>query len=102
MCAVSAWYAYCVWDRIPFAASNLVTSVTAVRSNIGLAMYAYISLLLVFGWSILWTIGAGSTLFIVSGCDSANGICENDTNMILLFLFFLSFYWTVQVIMNVV
>jgi Plasma-membrane choline transporter len=101
MCAIAVYYAMCVWDRIPFTASTLATSVTAVRANIGLAIYAYISLILVFVWSIFWTIGAGSTVFVSAGC-SPDGTCESNINLGLLFLLFLSFYWTSQVIMNVV
>lgn len=41
---ISAYYAYVVWGRIPFAASNLVTALTSVRSNFGLSFFAYSSL----------------------------------------------------------
>jgi hypothetical protein len=101
MCALSAWYAWSVWSRIPFSASTLITATTAVRANIGLALYAYISLILLFGWSLWWTIGAVSTMLVLSDCDE-NGDCENDLNAWLLFVFFISYYWTIQVITNVV
>lgn len=101
MCVAAIWYTCCVWDRIPFAATTLATSVTAVRANVGLALYAYISLILTFGWAIVWTLGAGSTIFVLAGCSS-DGSCQSSINLGVLFLFFISFYWTTQVIMNVV
>jgi hypothetical protein len=101
MCAFSAYYAWRVWSRIPFAAANLVTALTAVRANMGLAFYAYSSLLLLFGWSIFWSIGTVSTLYVTNGCNVA-GECEKTTNGGIMFLFLVSYYWTIQVISNVV
>jgi len=101
MCALSTYYTVKVWSRIPFAASNLVTAVTAVQDNIGLVLYAYISLVLLFGWSIWWTISAASTVLVVGDCD-ADGECQNEVSAALIFMFMVSYYWTVQVIVNVV
>jgi len=100
-CAFSAYYAYCVWARIPFAASNLVTAVTAVRANLGLAFYAYWSLIVLFGWSMLWSISTMSTLYVLGDCN-ADGECQSEINGGFVFLFLLSYYWTAQVIQNVV
>jgi hypothetical protein len=101
MCAMAAYYAYSVWSRIPFAAANLVTAVSAVRSNIGLVFYAYLSLILLFGWTIWWMISALSTIYVVAECD-ADGVCANEVNGGIFFLFLVSYYWTIQVITNVV
>mmetsp|Transcript_15057 Transcript_15057/g.31044 ORF Transcript_15057/g.31044 Transcript_15057/m.31044 type:complete len:516 (-) Transcript_15057:127-1674(-) len=98
---ISAWYAYRVWNRIPFAASNLVTAVTAVKANIGLAVYAYWSVLVLFFWSVVWALSTSSTIFVEAECN-ADGECEGSVSGILLFCFFLSFYWTSQIITNVV
>ena len=52
--AFSAYYAYNVWARIPFAASNLCTAVTAVRCHFGgLTFLAYSSLVMLVAWT-LW------------------------------------------------
>jgi hypothetical protein len=99
--AFAIYYAYCVWSRIPFAAANLVTAVTAVRANLGLALYAYISLLLLFGWSLWWTIAASSTILVLGNCDTS-GVCQNEVNPFVVFLLLVSLYWTIQVITNVV
>lgn len=98
---LAIYYAVCVWSKIPFAAANLVTAVTAVRANIGLALYAYISLILLFGWSIWWTISLISTIMVLGDCDGS-GECGNEVSGVVIFLFFISYYWTIQVITNVV
>jgi Plasma-membrane choline transporter len=100
-CAMAAYYAYCVWSRIPFAAANLVTAVTAVRANMGLALYAYVSLLLLVGWSFWWTVSSVSTIMVLGDC-AANEDCSSAVNGIVIFLFLISYYWTIQVITNVV
>jgi Plasma-membrane choline transporter len=102
MCAFSACYAYRVWIRIPFAAANLVTAVTAVRQNLGLAVYAYWSLILILLWTILWTISLGATVYVLGNCDASTGVCASSVNGGIIFAFLVSYYWTAQVLSNVV
>merc|ERR1711971_119363 len=52
------------------------------------------------GWSCLWIVSFGSTVYITSGCN-AQGECQNEPNNILVFAMLLSYYWTAQVIKNV-
>ena len=94
------YYAYVVWGRIPFAACNLVSATTSVRANLGLTIFAYNSLFIIVGWSMLWLVSFGSTVYITSGCN-AQGQCETEPNNILVFAMLLSYYWTAQVIKNV-
>jgi Plasma-membrane choline transporter len=101
MAVVAMLYACSVWSRIPFAAANLVTAVTAVRANIGLTFYAFLSIFLLLAWSVLWLVSASSTIFVLGNCD-ADGVCSNEVSGIAIFLFLVSFYWTIQVITNVV
>lgn len=85
--AIGICYAYFVWDRIPFAAANLNTAITAVKVNKGLLAAAGLFLILGMLWSICWSVTtAGATAQLGEGT---------------LFWFFLSFYWTHQVIQNV-
>ncbi len=86
--AVSICYAYAVWDRIPFAAANLNTALTAVKTNLGVAAVAYFFLFLGFGWTIWWSVVAGDMM-----ANYGAGVA---------FLFFLSYYWTQQVLSNTV
>ena len=101
MCAFSAYYAWSVWSRVPFAASNLVTAVSAVRANLGLAFYAYTSLLILVGWSVFWSVSSISTIYATNGCN-AQGECQTAVHPGVVFLFLVSYYWTIQVISNVV
>lgn len=98
---VSGYYAYAVWNRIPFAASNLVTALSAVRSNMGLSFFAYNNLIISFLWSILWGIAFVATIYVLGECD-AEGNCQKETNPFLVFTFLVSYFWTAQVIKNVV
>lgn len=95
------YYVYAVWGRIPFAASNLVVATTAVKSNLGLSILAYSSLPIMLGWSCWWLVSFVSTVYVASGCDG-QGNCASEPPGILVFALLLSYYWTFQVIKNVV
>lgn len=86
--AIGICYAKMVWPRIPFAAANLNTALTAVKANMGLAVVAYGMMVVAMGWTVLWFVGVGSAL-----ATSNTGI---------LFLLLLSYYWTHQVLSNTV
>ena len=88
MFAVGICYAYAVWPRIPFVAANLNTALTAVKSNMGLTVIAYVMLLLAFGWTLVWFVGAGSYL------DSEHAM--------IVFCLLVSYYWVHQVLQNTV
>lgn len=81
----SICYAYFVWSRIPFAAANLNTALTAVRANLGLTMVAYVFLFVGLFFSIMWTTISDVVLASYPG---------------MAFLMFLSYYWTHQVLSN--
>jgi hypothetical protein len=97
----SLYYAYIVWNRIPFAASNLITAVTAVRANMGLAFFAYSNLIGSFFWSVWWASAFLGTTYVICNCDP-EGNCEGQMNGWFVFLFLTSYFWTAQVIKNVV
>eukprot|EP00586_Coscinodiscus_wailesii_P013083 CAMPEP_0172501970 /NCGR_PEP_ID=MMETSP1066-20121228/155369_1 /TAXON_ID=671091 /ORGANISM="Coscinodiscus wailesii, Strain CCMP2513" /LENGTH=421 /DNA_ID=CAMNT_0013277053 /DNA_START=254 /DNA_END=1519 /DNA_ORIENTATION=+ len=85
-------YARAVWSRIPFAAENLKTGITAVKSNLGIVIYAYMIGALVVVFSMIWSL-------VVIGINYENGGTPNTG---YLFLLFLSLFWTQQVIQNVI
>ena len=99
--AITACYARAVWSRIPYAAANLVTAVTAIRANIGVSLYAYLNLFLTFGWTMWWSVAFVATNYVLNGCD-AQGECETSPNGALVFGFLVSYFWTIQVVKNVV
>lgn len=95
------YYTYIVWKRIPFAASTLVTAITAIQCNMGLTFFAYNNLIVTFLWSMWWSLAFVATSYVISNCD-AEGYCENEINGGIIFLFLVSFFWVCQVIKNVV
>lgn len=100
--ALSCCYAYSVWSRIPFATANLVTACKAVSSNCGITIAAYFFAALSFAWSVLWSVAIVAVQDRTTTCvEDENGIevCES-INPGFLFLLFLSFFFTQQVIQN--
>lgn len=99
---LSMCYTIAVWNRIEFAASNLICAVSAVRANLGgLVICSYVSLVILFGWTLLWTSSFLSGMYVYLKCEGME--CNDDSSAGLIsFLFFLSFYWTQQVIQNIV
>ena len=82
---ISICYAFAVWSRIPFAAANLNTALTAVRANLGLSLIAYVFLFAGLAYSICWTAVSNAVLNTYPG---------------MAFLLFLSYFWTHQVLSN--
>ncbi len=72
MFAIGICYAKMAWPRIPFAAANLNTALTAVKSNMGLTVCAYGMLVLAFGWSLLWFVGIGDAVSSNNGPNNNN------------------------------
>jgi hypothetical protein len=101
MFLLSVCYIQAVWSRIPFAAANLTTAITAIKSNMGLTFFAFNNLFITFLWSVWWSTCFVAASYVLSGCN-AEGYCENEMNGFLTFLFLVSFFWTAQVIKNVV
>ena len=60
--AIGICYAKIVWPRIPYAAANLQTAVTAVQANLGLVVVALGFTGLAFAWTLLWFMGLGDAL----------------------------------------
>jgi len=102
--ALMLCYARAVWGRIPFATANLVTSGTAIRSNCGVTLFAYVFGALAFGWSMLWTIAFLGVWEQTYDCTERQDSIYSDcnTNYGYLFLLFLSFFFTHQVLQNCV
>jgi len=94
-------YARAVWSRIPFASCNLVTASTAIKHNCGVTQEALFFALLACGWSFLWGIALFGVWEDTYRCTTAaNGATTCNINYGYLFLMFLSYYFTHQVIQN--
>lgn len=98
--AISAWFAWAIWHRIPFASSNLVTALTAVRANLGVALVAYGMVLAAAVWSLLWMTSLIGVYSRYATC--IDGECQGSVPGGEMILFLLSFYWTHQVFKNLI
>lgn len=87
---VGVCYTYFVWSRIPFAAANLNTGLTAVKTNLGVAFVGYLFLIVACVWTFAW---------ISVYTTALNGNGDGDAvDQFSVFLFLLSYFWTHQVI----
>lgn len=107
-------YARRVQNRIPYAASNLKCSIAVLKTNLGLGLVAIGSTMgliaYCFGW--FWALIGTMQLDAMKDSTSASGseYSENssdDSDLsalggIVAFLFVLSFYWTHQILKNIV
>lgn len=115
--AILVCYTKSVWNRIPYAASNLKAAVTVIRLNGGITLVSLGALVVLSIWTVAWSVAfAGATLepdlmttkATEQSCDSNNNCVQpGDTTVtplggLLYCLFLLSFYWTHEVIRNVV
>lgn len=98
-------YAKAVWSRIPFASVNLLTACTAIRKNCGVIFVAYFFVALAFAWTLLWSVslmGVWDQVITTEENQIANGqtYTTSSANYGYLFLLFLSYFFTHQVIQN--
>ena len=93
------------WNRIPFAATNLYTALCAMRCTADITILGLISLVVAFGWCLLWCaafVGIVNS-FNNSDCNK-NDACDahvSRSHFPLYLLLILSFHWTSMVIKNV-
>ena len=94
--ALSVGYAFVVWDRIPFAASNLHAGLRAVRANMGTVLVAFVCQGIALGWTIYYT-------FVVIGVydalDVGDLVLTENMEVLIYVLLGISFYWTFHVLM---
>jgi lysylphosphatidylglycerol synthetase-like protein (DUF2156 family) len=93
--AISVFYARAVWSRIPFAAVNLTTAITAIKANFGVVTIAFLFTILATGWTVLWTVALAGVYEQTNNCDE-NGVCS-DPSYGLLFLLLVAFFFAHQV-----
>uniref|UniRef100_A0A7S4EPH1 Choline transporter-like protein n=1 Tax=Pseudo-nitzschia australis TaxID=44445 RepID=A0A7S4EPH1_9STRA len=101
---ITVCYAKAVWSRIPFAAVNMLTAATAIKANLGVTFFAVFFTVVEVAWFVLWTIALSGVYDETVNCsddgNNADGSCN--INYGLLFLLFLSLYFTQQVLQSCV
>lgn len=97
--AITLCYAKYVWQKIPFAAVNMLTAATAIKSNLGVMLFAVFFTLIEVGWLVLWTVALVGVYDKTIICDDS-GVCSPSYG--ILFLLFLSLFFTQQVLQSCV
>jgi len=100
--ALMLCYAKLVWSRIPFATANLKTACAIIRSNCGVTIVGYVFTIVAFAWTVLWSLAFAGVQDKVMPTECANGDqqCTTNPSYGLLFLLFLSLFFTHQVLSN--
>jgi hypothetical protein len=93
------WYARAVWNRIPFAAANLKTAVTALQLNGGIMVVAAATVLVVNLFSVFWMLAWLGVYARSATCKY--GECTSHMSSLTVTSFLLSYYWTAAVGKNV-
>ena len=103
------WYTRSVQSRIPYAASNLKCAVTVLKTNLGLGFIALGSMLVLIGYSFGWFKAFTGTMQLNAMTEGSGATSEDSSSsdisgigVIVGFFFILSFFWTHQVMKNVV
>lgn len=95
-------YTIVVWDRIPFAATNLHTALAAMQSTADITLLGMSMLLVAFAWCLVWCMAFIGLVDTLDVCEPGDKACRDDlnnhNNIVLYVVFFLSFCWTNQVI----
>ena len=97
--ALSIAYALIVWERIPFAAANLVTALRGVRENPGTLVVAWIFQVLSLGVAVFYTI------VVVGVYDAIQRETLSLSPKLVVVVYSalgFSFYWTYHVMLNVI
>lgn len=90
-------YIYWIRSRIPFAAAILSIVSSFVREYPATFYYAFAAMLVHFVWMIVWSISAASMIYSVQNTEN-----NEDLEGLVYIFVLLSFFWTVQVVKNVV
>jgi hypothetical protein len=100
-CCLSSFWAWAVWKRIPFATSNLVCALTAIRANLGVVLVAYVMVIAAVVWTMIWMTSFIGVYAQSVDCNS-QGVCYGKIGSWTIVLYLLSFYWTQQVFKNLI
>ena len=99
---LSICYACMVWRRIPFAAANLATGLTAVKTNGGVFLVAMSIVAFSFAYSLLWMTALVGVYDKLLDCVSTTNPDDNVTTTVCtednigwayFFLVLLAFFW---------
>ena len=87
-------YTSVVWDRIPFAATNLKVALKSMKSNIDVPLVGVGAL----SMSFIWTIWCTYSFVGVFDFLSDNGQLSDNWMVVVVGFYLFSYWWTIQVI----
>jgi len=97
--AICVGYAFIVWDRIPFASSNLATAVTGIRANGGSVLIAFFCQGIALLWTIYYSV---AVVGVYNALKSGEIVLGSHAITFVCVMLGISYYWTYRVLMNVV
>jgi hypothetical protein len=97
--AITLLYTRRVWDRIPFASATLQTALSAIQTNAGICVLAYAVSVLANLYVLVWSLAFMGVQYRELNCQ--NGICIPHRNVLSILALVFSYYWTTQVLKNV-
>jgi len=95
--ALSFLYTCVVWDRIPFAATNLGVALKGMKSTLDVPFVGVCVLATTFLWTIWWICAFVGTFDFLNDDEELS----NNWMCVVVVFFGFSYYWTLQVIKGI-
>ncbi len=99
---LSLGYSVVVWERIPFASTNLNTALCGVKSSADVLLVAFVMMIMAFLWTIGWAIAFLGVYDVYLDKNSEYGVNNSITwyGICIYVGMCISYFWTINV-MNV-
>jgi len=97
-------YSIVVWERIPFAATNLNTALCGIKSSADVLLVSFVMMVAAFTWTIGWAIAFLGVFDHYLDKNSEYGVNNSVTwSGVLVYLgMCISYIWTINVMNNVI
>ncbi|KAL3775287.1 hypothetical protein ACHAWO_013093 [Cyclotella atomus] len=99
---LSLCYAWTVWNRIPFAAANLNTGLTAVKKNSFIFILAYMFVVFTFAYACVWMTAVVGVFDAMGVIDETGNVSSDPVVWAYFFLLLLALFWSEQVFQNTI
>ncbi|KAL7513017.1 hypothetical protein ACHAXN_010118 [Cyclotella atomus] len=99
---LSLCYAWTVWNRIPFAAANLNTGLTAVKKNSFIFILAYMFVAFTFAYACVWMTAVVGVFDAMGVIDDTGNVSSDPVVWAYFFLLLLALFWSEQVFQNTI
>mmetsp|Transcript_13109 Transcript_13109/g.24637 ORF Transcript_13109/g.24637 Transcript_13109/m.24637 type:complete len:1112 (+) Transcript_13109:395-3730(+) len=102
--ALSVGYSIVVWDRIPFAATNLDTALCGVKCTADVLVVGMVMMSAAYLWTIIWTVAFLGVYdhYLDDWTDQDSDDFMDWIGILIYGGMFTSYFWTLSVFMNVI